>query len=30
MTKYLHTLLQAGGVLPPAEPWSSMSNTGSW
>lgn len=23
-------LLQKGGSLPPAEPWSSMSNTGSW
>ena len=23
-------LLQAGAALPPAEPWSSMSNTGSW
>jgi lactoylglutathione lyase len=23
-------LLQAGGALPPAEPWSSMPNTGSW
>ena len=23
-------LLQAGGVLPPAEPWASMPNTGSW
>src|SRR6478735_7737143 len=23
-------LLQAGGALPPAEPWTSMANTGSW
>ena len=23
-------LLQAGGALPPAEPWTSMPNTGSW
>ncbi len=23
-------LLQKGGALPPAEPWASMSNTGSW
>ena len=23
-------LLQAGGALPPAEPWSSMPNTGAW
>jgi lactoylglutathione lyase len=23
-------LLQAGDALPPAEPWSSMPNTGSW
>jgi lactoylglutathione lyase len=23
-------LLQAGGALPPAEPWASMPNTGSW
>jgi lactoylglutathione lyase len=23
-------LLQAGGALPPAEPWASMANTGSW
>ena len=23
-------LLQKGGPLPPAEPWTSMSNTGSW
>ncbi len=23
-------LLQKGGPLPPAEPWASMSNTGSW
>ena len=23
-------LLQKGGALPPAEPWSSMPNTGSW
>jgi len=23
-------LLQAGSALPPAEPWTSMSNTGSW
>ena len=23
-------LLQRGGALPPAEPWASMSNTGSW
>jgi lactoylglutathione lyase len=23
-------LLQAGGALPPAEPWTNMANTGSW
>jgi lactoylglutathione lyase len=23
-------LLQAGGALPPAEPWTGMANTGSW
>jgi len=23
-------LLQAGGALPPAEPWTTMANTGSW
>jgi lactoylglutathione lyase len=23
-------LLQAGGALPPAEPWASMANTGTW
>jgi len=23
-------LLQAGDALPPAEPWTSMANTGSW
>ncbi|MGC1410788.1 MAG: lactoylglutathione lyase, partial [Acetobacteraceae bacterium] len=23
-------LLQAGGALPPAEPWTSMANSGSW
>jgi lactoylglutathione lyase len=23
-------LLQAGGSLPPAEPWASMPNTGAW
>jgi lactoylglutathione lyase len=23
-------LLQAGAALPPAEPWTSMTNTGSW